>query len=185
MNYSLSMTIPHPTLLTAQDIPCAHLRLPEITTAASLAHHGFLRSMEEIWLRDVDLSSVPAEHLASLAACVTESVIIWNVSNCDLTSILDSSKSEVLEIANQSLSREETRAVVRAMANVEMVQLGQEGEVTLDISTLVTYGGQGKCKLVEFWDNTAVKYREEVRRWTQRTSWTFTNYESHIAIERK
>ena len=38
--------------------------LPEITTAASLAHHGLLRSVEDMWLEDVDLASVPAEHLA-------------------------------------------------------------------------------------------------------------------------
>ena len=81
-------------------------RLPEITTAASLAHYGFLRSVEEMWLEDVDLASVPAEHLASLAACVTERVIIENVSNADLTNILDRSEIEVLLIYNQSLIAE-------------------------------------------------------------------------------
>ena len=161
--------------------PC----LPEITTAASLAHHGILGSMEDMGLRDVDLSSVPAEHLASLAACVTKYVLIWNVSNTDLTSILDSSKSEVLHIINQSLSTEETRALVRAMANVEYVELGWNGEVTVDISTLVTYDGRGNCKTVEFSNDTAEKYREEVRRLPQRISWRVAREENNaIIIER-
>ena len=151
-------------------------RLPEITTAASLAHHGLLRSVKRMWLEDVDLASVPAEYLASLTACVTELVEIWNVSNIDLTSILDRCKSAVLNIDNQNLSTEETQSLVRAMANVERVSLGLLGEVevTLDISTLVTYVGQGKCKWVAFRYDTGVKYREEVRRWAQRICWRVT-----------
>ena len=157
--------------------------LPEITTAASLAHHGLLGSLRVMWLHDEDLSSVPAEHLASLTACVTEDVDIRDVSNTDLTSILDSSKSIVLDIDKQSLSIEETRAVVRAMANV--VSLGLYGEVTLNIITLVTYDGRGKCRKVGFYNNTAEKYREEVRRWSQRISWRVTREENNaIIIER-
>ena len=132
--------------------------------------------MKQMYLWDVDLASVPAEHLASLAACVTKRVAIWNGSNTDLTSILDSSKGGVLDISNQSLSTEDTQAVVRAMANVEYVVLGLRGEVTLDISTLVTYDGRGKCKTVGFRHlNRALKYREEVQRWAQRISWTVTS----------
>ena len=55
---------------------------PEILTAASLAHHGLLGSVEHMELEDVDLASVPAEHLASLASSVTESVSLWNVASC-------------------------------------------------------------------------------------------------------
>ena len=150
---------------------CSFPRLPEISTAASLAHHGLLRSVEEMWLYNVDLASVPAEHLASLAACVTVRVWIWNVSNTDLTGILGSSKSEWLVIRKQSLSTEETRALVQAMTNVEKVVLGDSGDVTLDISTLVTYDGQGKCKKVWICGDAADKYREEVKRLAQGISW--------------
>ena len=156
-------------------------QLREISTAASLAHHGFLRSIEWMWLCDVDLSSVPAEHLASLAACATFYITISNVT--DLTRILDSCKSKGLVIRNQSLNTEETRALVRAMANVERVELGCLGEVTLDISTLVTYGGRGKCERVEFYHKTA--YREQVLKWAQSISWTVKSfYNSEIIIER-
>ena len=73
--------------------------------------------------------------------------------------------------------------LVRAMENVEVVKLGLNGEVTLDISTLVTYGGLGKCERVEFYHTTAV--RDQVLRWTQSISWTVTrDYNSEIIIER-
>ena len=67
-------------------------------------------------LRNIDIASVPTEHLASLASCVEYSLAINNnVSNCDLGSILGSVKCELLCISNQTLSREETQALVRAM----------------------------------------------------------------------
>ena len=78
--------------------------LPEITTAASLAHHGLLCSVMWMWLRDVDLASVPAQHLASLASCVMRSVGINNVRNCDIISILNHVKCEGFNITSQSLS---------------------------------------------------------------------------------
>ena len=87
--------------------------LPEITTAASLAHHGLLGSVELMSLRDVDLASVPAEHLASLASCVTMVVGIQNVNNFDI--ILNHVKCEMLYISGQTLNSEKTRLLVRAM----------------------------------------------------------------------
>ena len=69
--------------------------ISEITTAASLAHHGLLSSVEQMWLEDVDLTSVPAEHLSSLAACVTwRTYVDMNVDNCDFISLLDNVKCE-------------------------------------------------------------------------------------------
>ena len=49
--------------------------LPLITCAASLAHHRLLGSVWFMDLRDADLTSVPAEHLASLASSVTGIVV--------------------------------------------------------------------------------------------------------------
>ena len=139
--------------------------LPDIITAASMAQHKLLGSVKIMWLEDVDLASVPAEYLASLASCVTERVYITNVSNCDIISILDNVKCEWLKIKNQRLSSAETQALVKAMeSNVEMVILGSGdgGEVSLDILALTQYSGEGKCWQVSLRD-TEDKYREEVR----------------------
>ena len=79
-------------------------------------------------LWDVDLTSVPAEHLASLFSSVTMGVDISNVSG--LVNILDSVKSKVLTIISQSLGTEETQALVQAMeSGVEVVRLYGETSV--------------------------------------------------------
>ena len=141
--------------------------------AASLAHHGLFGSVDTLWLLDVDLSQVPAQHLASLALCVTFRLSIRNVSGCDLVSILSSAKCEFLYIYGQSLGSEETRALVQAMeSGVEEVRL--TNGVTLDIEALTEYSGQGVCRNVElFLDEsyTADRYREGMRTWARSRNW--------------
>ena len=85
--------------------------LPEITNAASLAHHGLLFSVEDMWLDKVDLASVKAEHLASLASIVTRTINIADVRNCDLSNLLGPARCDRLGIC-QSLRRGETWALV-------------------------------------------------------------------------
>ena len=148
--------------------------LPAVTFAASLAHHGLLGSMHYLILRD-DLTSVPAEHLASLVSCVRVtglgSVDIQSLSCIDLVTILDSVKSERLKIKIQSLGREETQALVRAMeSGVERVDLNEE--VTLDIEALTEYSGQGTCKVVLVNYDTATRYRSRLTTWATKINWT-------------
>ena len=127
-------------------------RLREITTAASLAHHGILDSVDDMVLENVDLTSVPVKHLASLASCVTQCVEIINISNVII--ILDSVNCETLSISRQSLSSEETLALVQAMeSRVERVNLGVwqndlPSQLCLDIRALNQYSGQGRCHKV-------------------------------------
>ena len=149
--------------------------LPEITCAASLAHHGYIDSVEEMKLWDVDLTSVPVEHLAFLAS-VTEYVSISNVSGCGLVTILDNVKSEQLVIGDQSLDTEETRALVRAMeSRVEAVRLCEV--VTLDVEALMAYSGQGECGEVEGEDEAGARYREYLRAWAASRNWAVTEGE--------
>ena len=52
--------------------------LQQITCAASLAHHGYIRFIEDLKLERLDLSSIPANNLASLVSCVTPQMwYIW------------------------------------------------------------------------------------------------------------
>ena len=133
--------------------------------AASLAHNGLLGSVKYMTLTDVYLRDIPAQHLASLASCVTRYLHIENVSGCYLVSILTSVKCQRLGI--YSLGREETKALVQAMeSGVEEVMLG--GRVTLDIEALTEYSGQGVCREVELRND---RYREELRTWAKTRSW--------------
>ena len=145
-----------------------------------MAHHGLLDSVESLYLWNVDLASIPAEHLASLVSCVTECVDIINVSNCDIVTILDNIKCEQLRIESlQNLKSEETRVLVRAMeSRLEVVQLGGLGEVSLDMAALTQYSGQGKCRRVTCWRATADRYREEVRSWAKRINWRASDHQT-------
>ena len=145
--------------------------LPEIMDAASLAHHGMLGSVECMWLNFVDLASVPAEHLASLASCVTRNVRLNKVININLVCILDNIKCEKLDIYQfLQLEREETQALVRAMeSNVREVNLHS---VSLDINTLTQYSGQGACRKVACETASAAWYRDELGLWALRKNWT-------------
>ena len=139
---------------------------------ASLAHHGLLGSVDMLQLYNVDLSPVPAQHLASLASCVTSSLDIENVSGCDLASLLTSVKCRLLQISRQNLEREETQALVQAMeSGVKTVWL--EREVTLDMETLTEYSGQGVCRSVQvvLMRDTATRYSEEMRTWARSRNW--------------
>ena len=133
-----------------------------------------LGSLEAMRLEDEDLASVPDEHLASLASCVTKRVRINNISNTDLCPILDNVKSQSLGFFLQSLHSEETKALVRAMeANVEIVDLAFG--VSLDFEALTQYSGQGKCDIVKYYGDKHIPNRimnfQYLRRWAQRNNW--------------
>lgn len=101
--------------------------LSAITCAASLAHHRLTGSVYHMRLCDVDLTLVPAEHLASLASNVMSYVDIENISGCDLVTIIDSVKCEDLHIYNQCLGGEETQALLRAIeSRVKYLKLFNE-----------------------------------------------------------
>ena len=157
--------------------------LPEIISAASLAHHGMLGSVDVMSLLNVNLSSVANNHLTSLASCMMKCVYIHNVSNCDLVSILDSLKCTGLRISCQTLSSEETRALVRAMeSRVEEVELGEWGDLSLDITALTQYSGQGMCRHVYCMGGTAL-YRE-VRSWAERINWLISTKGCSVILPR-
>ena len=156
----------------------------ELMCGASLAHHGLLGYLYDLTLCDVDLSPVPAQHLASLASCATRDLSIVNVTGCDLVSLLSSLKCQGLIITSQSLGREETRALVQAMeSGVKWVRLLRE--VTLDMEALAEYSGQGVCREVTLYNNTAARYREEVVTWARSGNWTvYANGDGCCLVQR-
>ena len=158
--------------------------MPLITCGACLAHYGLLGSVDYgLWLETKDLTPVPDEHLASLVSCVVDRVIIRDIRGCNLATILDVVKCERLIIISQSLSREETQALVRAMqTRLKRVLLMQD--VTLDIGSLTKYNGQGKC--TEIWlgnIDTMTRYKEELAvTWAMTRNWVVTKETNHSII---
>ena len=98
----------------------------------------FLKS--GLFLKNVDLTSVPTEHLASLVACVT-----WH-----------------LDIRNG-------------------------GEVSLDITALTQYSGQGKCWIVNYFEYNDIvldRYRKEVMSWLKKINWHVTTEGSYFSFKK-
>ena len=86
--------------------------------------------------------------------------------------IMDSVRNcHEIVVSYQSLSREETEALVRAMES-RVDSLCLEG-VTLDAEALLNYSGHGRCRIVAESGNieAAAKYREELRSWASNKGW--------------
>ena len=131
----------------------------DIEDACSLAYHGILGPVRGLHLQHVDISSIPTEYLASLVACAKKQVTIWDVKMTDQVTFLDSVECYLLEITEQPLNTEETRALVRAMrTRVSKLRLeltidyGDEDKLEVDLEELIKYDGTGKCDEVCFPD---------------------------------
>ena len=92
-------------------------------------------------------------------------VAIFNIIN--VISILDNIKCEALYMFKESLSGEETQALVQAMeSRVERVDLrvGKLQGVSVYITALQKYSGGGKCHTVKYIGNIN---RNGLRSWKQ------------------
>ena len=112
----------------------------KVTCAASLAHQGFIKTIQSLKLgRRIDLSTIPANHLASLVSCVNWSVEIRSdVSGFDVVCFIDSLRCNWLYIG-VNMGSEEAQALVRAMElHVVNVRIRapelRAGRMTLDIT---------------------------------------------------
>ena len=179
------------------------LKLPVIFTAASLAHHGVLcfkdKKRQDFSLKNVDLGSIPNGQLGSLAACIEDptkgniqnanSLRIENVTNCDFIGLMDNVKIVDLFLAKMTLFTEETKSLVRAMnsGRIRWLMFGKEGEVTLDINTiLVQYKGEGKCTRIQALGENAKKYRNDIKKLAMQIGWIVKkDYDDEMEIIRK
>ena len=167
-------------------------KLPEIVKAGELAHHGMLSSLKAMWLQDedcqvLDLTSVPAEHLAALASCVKIwGAVVINKVKCDLVPIIVNSQCEVLSIFNQTLGTEETRALAWAMeTGVEVVSLS---EVILeDIMEITKYNGRGICRklTLNLHGDDVEENKTKLRNWAQEIDWDVRSIDNELKFSRK
>ena len=88
----------------------------------------------------------------------------------DIAPLLDV-KIGNLSISNMELSVGDTLSMVSAMKNIKTLWLGYCGLVTLDMETLSTYTGQGRCDMIHCFYETKEKYRTELVTWTRWIGW--------------
>ena len=86
-----------------------------------------------------------------------------------------------MSIYSQSLWSEETQALVRAMESC-LEQVWLYDGVTLDISDLMEYSGQGKCRKIDCYHDTKERYREKLRTWAASKNWEVTRDDNILFI---
>ena len=149
------------------------LGMEVITTAASLVHYRQFGPPSLILrLHNLDLSKVkvPDNHLCSLVSNVYGRVSIKAVTGCNMVRIIDSVKSVTLNIVSQSLDREITEAVVRAM-DTRILSVELES-VTLDTRALSNYDGKGNCESIQVL--AGHEDRQWLRDWARERHWRVT-----------
>ena len=129
-----------------------------VTSLATFLHHNYLQppAVSRLWLRNINLSEVP--HASCLVGVRRQSVRLDNVTG-DLAPVLELTRCGVLSVSSMVLGAGDTRALVTALAaGVDKLSLGYDGEVELDMASLVTHDGQGRCCTVQCSDNTWARY---------------------------
>ena len=146
----------------------------EVRSAALLAQEGYLTSVKNMDIRNMNTSDIPTDQMGKLASIVTESVIIGNMTPASqLGSILANVQCSMLSLAKMDLSEADTRALVTAMSHrLERVDLHYH--VTLDQEALTAYDGQGRCTQLVVSMNTVSRYGERIKTWAREKRWTVT-----------
>ena len=120
----------------------------EVQTAAVLAQEGYLTSVKEMDIRNINISYIPRYMMDKLASIVTYRVIIDNLTHVNhLGGILASVRSPWLSLYNMVLSEADTRSLVTAMRD-RIKNVSLTGDITLDIEELCKYDGKGRCTLL-------------------------------------
>ena len=135
-----------------------------------MAKLGLITSVKKMWLRGIDIRSIPADNISALASVVTDFVGIVRVTG-DIIPVLSSVKSRRLWIQSMTLDADVTKALVTAMqTRVEQVWLYRD--VRLDPSVLTQYDGHGKCRKVECWSR---EYQDTLHNWAGKVGWKSEN----------
>ena len=163
------------------------LHLPsktEVERAALLAQEQYLTSVKCMRIENMDISDIPSDQMDKLASIVTERVWIYNMTPASrVSSILASVQCTELLLRKMKLSKENTRALVTAMTQVQTVYLSC---VTLDIEELTQYDGQGRCSWLGVYSDMGRRYGARLREWAADKGWRVTvDNEWGLVMERK
>ena len=72
-------------------------------------------------------------------------------------------------------------------SHLEDVWLGKWGDLSLDITALTQYSGQGKCWMVNYYEYNDIivdRYREEVMSWLKKINWHVTTEGSYFSFKK-
>ena len=164
--------------------------LAQLASLSAFAKLGCLPCVSGLWLKNLDISTVPASHFAALAGSdsASKTVDINNVTG-DLSPLLSRLRCMQLYLSNINLSASATRALVTGLeTGIEVLSLftsvhGHGGDILLDMDTLTQYSGTGRCcQVVVVFDGSKTRYKEEVKMWARRMGWRISVEKCNVII---
>ena len=139
-----------------------------LAAAAALASHGYMPPVPDMELEWLNLDRIPPTDLGALASLVTQEVGIYSVRG-NPSPLLVGLNCHQLTV-DTSLSTSSTLALVNAMQiGVETVTLWDAEDV--DMTELVRYGGDGRCRSVTLLGNISDECRLRAKQWASMMGW--------------
>ena len=140
----------------------------ELAAAAALASHGYMPPVPDMELEWLNLDRIPPTDLGALASLVTQEVGIYSVRG-NPSPLLVGLNCHQLTV-DTSLSTSSTLALVNAMKRgVKEVTLWDPEDV--DMTELVRYGGDGRCRSVTLDGNISDECRLRAKQWASMMGW--------------
>ena len=140
----------------------------ELAAAAALASRGYMPPVLDMWLNErFNLDLIPPSDLGALASLATQRVSLLSVRG-NPSPVLGGLNCHQLHV--DSLSTSSTVALVDAMKiGVEEVTLCRPEDV--DMTELVRYGGDGRCRSVTLDGYISDECRLRVKQWASMMGW--------------
>jgi len=157
----------------------------EVKKAALLAWEGYLTSVENMIIKNMDITDIPRAQMEKLTSIVTKWIWIEDITHTiQLSSILASVRCERLQMSNVELSEKDTWAPFWVIAMEDWVEVVWLDNVTLNIEDLCQYGGRGKCRQLTVCGKNESYPR--LRSWVAQEKWELTlDNEAMLMMEKK
>ena len=129
--------------------------LPDVENAAELAHKGILTSVQNLCLKELDISKVEVDKMAKLLSIVKNKVRLHYSSKVP-KNIFNNVRSSSLELFEVTLSKNETKDLVSSMRQkIKKLRLNFVDMHNVEFNK---YGfGRQKCSWIGFDDYTFTK----------------------------
>ena len=139
----------------------------ELAAAAALASRGYMPPVLDMTLKWLNLDLIPPTDLGALASLATQTVRLLSVRG-NPSPVLGGLNCHQLTV-NTSLSTSSTVALVDAMKiGVEEVTLWPED---VDMTELIRYGGDGRCRSVTLLGYISDECRLRAKQWASMMGW--------------
>ena len=139
----------------------------ELAAAAALASRGYMPPVLDMMLEWLNLDLIPPSDLGALASLATQRIYLNSVRG-NPSPVLGGLNCHQLHV--DSLSTSSTVALVEAMKRgVEEVYLWDS--VDVDMTELVRYGGDGRCRSVTLDGYISDECRLRAKQWASMMGW--------------